>query len=105
MNRRERVDGHPVPRPLLPLALPKQFRLNLLSLGTGKCNLLADEEHVDGAEVEVVKEREGGQSVVGGVLAGVELALELAGVKEFGGSWRFEETHHDGFPLVLDDVT
>lgn len=63
--------------------MPKPYRLNLLSGRTGKYNLLADEEHIDGAEVEVIKEREGGQSVVGGVLAGVELALELAGTKEF----------------------
>ena len=35
--------------------------------------LLGDEEHVDGAQVEVVKEGQGGQAVVGGVLAGVKL--------------------------------
>jgi len=59
------------------LPCPSHTRPNLLSLGAGECNLLADEEHVDGAEVEIIKEREGGQPVVGGVLAGVELAVEL----------------------------
>ena len=46
-------------------------------LGAGQgdyaIHLLADEKHVYGAEVEVVKEREGRQSVIGRMLAGIKL--------------------------------
>lgn len=66
---------------------------------TGEYNLLADEEHVDGAEVEIIKEREGGQSIVGGVLAGVELPLELAGTTEFEGHGSSRRRTMTVFPL------
>jgi hypothetical protein len=35
--------------------------------------LLADEKHVYGAEVKVVKEGQGSQSIIGRVLASIEL--------------------------------
>jgi len=38
-------------------------------------HLLADEEHIDCAQIKVVEEREGGQTVVGWMLARVELQL------------------------------
>ncbi len=46
-------------------------------LGAGQgdyaIHLLADEKHVYGAKVEVVKEWEGRQSVIGRMLAGIKL--------------------------------
>lgn len=46
-------------------------------------DLLADEQDVDGAQVEVVKEGKGSQAVVSGVLTGVQLPRSrLAGDRE-----------------------
>ncbi len=74
--------------------------------GQGGQGLLADEQDIDGAQVEVIKEGEGGQAVVGWVLAGVELGHGLSadtaarGPKGAGP----EAAYHDCLPLVLDDV-
>jgi hypothetical protein len=35
--------------------------------------LLADKEHVDGAQVEVIKERKRGKTIIGWMLARIEL--------------------------------
>jgi hypothetical protein len=35
--------------------------------------LLADEQHVDGAEVEVVVEGKGSEAIIGGMLTGIKL--------------------------------
>ena len=66
------------PLPLLPHALPKPDAALLTLTGDREHNLLADEKHVNGAEIEVIKEGEGGQTVVSWVLTGIELASELA---------------------------
>ncbi|KAG7149066.1 hypothetical protein HYQ46_002027 [Verticillium longisporum] len=39
----------------------------------GKCSLLADEEHINCAKVEVVEEGQRGKTVIGRMLTGIEL--------------------------------
>lgn len=65
---------------------------------------LADEQDIYGAQVEVVKEGQGGQSVIGRVLAGIELEGRLATV---GRKCAREGSiaYHDGLALVLYNVT
>lgn len=67
-------------------------------------DLLADEKHIDCAEIEVVEEGEGSEAVIGRVLAGIELdtghSCQTKPHQRVGAA----ATHHDCFPLVLDDV-
>jgi hypothetical protein len=60
---------------LVPLPLPNAMRRKTGGVGQGDhaIYLLADEEHIHGAEVEVVKKRQRSQPVVGRMLAGIKL--------------------------------
>lgn len=39
----------------------------------GRGHLLADEQYINGAQVEIIKEGQGGQAIVGRVLTGIKL--------------------------------
>ncbi len=70
--------------------------------------LLANEKHINGAEVEVVEEGKSSKTIVGGVLARVELDFGDGGQsasRGARGTRRDGATNHDCFPFVLDDVT
>lgn len=49
--------------------------------GGRRVRLLADEEHVDSAEIKVVVERQRGKTIIGGMLAGVELVMAIRQVR------------------------
>jgi hypothetical protein len=65
--------------PSLPMVVaPSQTPLDWCQAQEGDHTryLLADEKHIYSAEVEVVKERERGQSIIGRMLSGIKLSKE-----------------------------
>lgn len=51
--------------------------LCISSWGVGRDRLLADEEHVDSAQIEVVVERERGEAIICRMLTGIKLAISI----------------------------
>jgi hypothetical protein len=69
----------------------------------GRGRLLADEEHIDSAEVEIVKEGKSSEAIICRMLTSIELqnADKLVyAVKSTRGS----NSYHHSFSFVLDDV-
>jgi hypothetical protein len=71
--------------------------------GRGGC-LLADEENVDGAEVEVVEEREGSKTIVRRMLASIELWTKPVSAIMSRSTMDDVGHYHDGLALVLDNM-
>ncbi len=68
--------------------------------------LLADEKHINRAQVEVVEERRGSETIVGRMLAGIELLNKQENQHWYLGSsfWYIwyrqnSSTYHDGLAL------
>lgn len=69
-----------------------------------KGHLLADEQDVNGAQVEVVEEGQGSKSVICWMLARIKLKSRSIGCAKITDP-RTGSTYHYGLALVLNDMT
>jgi phage tail tape-measure protein len=65
-------------------------------------NSLAYEEHIDSAEIKLIKIGQRGKTIVGRMLAGIELQDTSSAIGSSLESSR--EAYHDRFAFVLNDV-
>jgi hypothetical protein len=71
--------------------------------GTRRFHVLADQEDIDRAQIEFVKEREGREAFFGRMHASIKLHWEY--ISEQSEIKNIQFTYHDRLALVLDDMT
>lgn len=71
--------------------------------GTREFHVLADQENIDRAQIELVKEREGGEAFFGRMHTSIELHWEY--ISEQSEMKDIQFAYHNCLALVLDNVT